>query len=218
MDADEFDAYYDIELDVAHLPYIADLPPSPETTPTVAATVVDNEAAIIPQVLPTRPSSPVSDGFGDYDFSEFTAEDLDAFDPPARGAVHAPTRVLDSGLRKDTPKMCAIAQAPQEDVRHARGASGSSRTQPGYVSGGPAINIELEQSVASECANGEDVVPVLVQPIDSETTMSKKDGKKPARDIEPPPPPSVVRELSLFEMFRSRTAVLAVTDLVSPTW
>ena len=209
MDEDEFDAY-DIEFDVEHLPYIAELPPSPPNTPPRPDA---DDAAAAPQVL-QRGESPLSE-FAEYDLSEFTAEDLDAFDPPHVQRSENTSGTHGQAVCKGPSTASTKLPVKQENVHYATWGASSSRTLPHRPSGGPAINIELEQPVsagsAEDAATASSVLSDFAKPI------SKADGKRPVVAHGAPPVPDRPRQ-SLYESFRSRTAALAVTDIVSPTW
>lgn len=213
MDEDEFDAY-NVDFDAVHLPYITDLPPSPVVATTAAPTRPladvyreDSDVAVLQNL--SRPETPVSE-FAEYDLSEFTTEDLDALDPPPvkHGAeTHEPSAAPHyEGF--------ATSLVPRKDAngRHASGSG--SRTLLGQVSGGPAIDIELEQSTSTAAEDAGAVV--TCEP----NVSSKKDGKRKAQDVaalRTRLEPLATHLPSLSNMFRSR-GMFSVTDLVGPVW
>lgn len=114
---DEYDEY-NLSLDADLLPYLAELPPSPDA-------VVDGPSSQ-PEASRPRPISTHSE-FSDYDFSEFTAAELASFDAQ-----------LD---RRSPPTSSTNVWGGNAQVQTSAATSKSH----GGTSSGPAVEIELEE-------------------------------------------------------------------------
>lgn len=228
---DEFAAF---DIDVAHLPYITALPPSPATpirvtqsqtqpqTPTRRQSQGGQEAyrghgTYEPVDIPDAtivhtPKSAVSDEFAAYDLSEFTADDLDTFDQNSSGGSFSATL-----KEQSIPKPTVFTPPVLENVVIASGAGAScSSTPPSKILGGPAIDIQVEQPVPAAGSSVEgDLAEDEVAAGLFEPPLPDYKGKRPMRSYFAPRPP---KPTSPFRMFRGWASILAVTDLVAPTW
>ncbi|PSS36801.1 hypothetical protein PHLCEN_2v1345 [Hermanssonia centrifuga] len=200
-DIDEYDAY-NLDFDIDSLPYIIDLPPSPEkTAPQPAST--STEATVIPDTtdaaLLQTPKSSCSDEFTAYDFSEFTAEDLDSLD-----ATTVYTLLTTEPNTKHPFTYSNVNQISSDASR--------SNTPSGYF-GGPAIEIQIEPSTNdSGVFKAEDVEqePIASTSAHHMPKSHKENGIQPSVNFGAEPSP--------FERFRRYNRVLAVTDLTGPSW
>lgn len=115
-DTEDYDVY-NVSFDAEVLPYIVDLPPSQESQEILP----QEDEELIPDV-PASPKSAHSDEFSKYDFSEFTMEELAAFDD-----------------RLSTPKH-------EDEHEDAHEQPQAKHEAFGNMSSGPAIQIEVENS------------------------------------------------------------------------
>ncbi len=209
-DIDEYDAY-NLDFDIDSLPYIIDLPPSPEkTAPQPGST--STEATVIPDAtdaaLLQTPKSSYSDEFTAYDFSEFTAEDLDSLD--ATTVYTLLTSEPDTNHHPPSPA-CADAFT-YSNVNPISSDASRSNTSSGYF-GGPAIEIQIEPSTNdSGVFKAEDVEqePIASTSAHHMPKSHKEHGIQTSVNFGAEPSP--------FERFRRYNRVLAVTDLTGPSW
>ncbi|KAI0686641.1 exonuclease V [Cytidiella melzeri] len=157
---DEFDEY-NVPLDVEHLPYVTNLPPSPVPTPPSKEEPSQLEAndCTIP-AIPQSPKSVVSDEFAAYDLSEFTAEELAALESTA---LAGPSSSARPGGDHPVRLPLASPHVTAADGDCSDTTNSTSRTPLNPIFSGPAIDIELEQSPSSRDATVTDRPRVAAQ-------------------------------------------------------
>ncbi|KAK7695108.1 hypothetical protein QCA50_002298 [Cerrena zonata] len=178
---DEYDQFYD-PIDLEDLPYIATLPPSPvrssqpgSINPSQSRLNV-NKTPI--QDVPSKVTDS-SDEYDEYDLSDLTTDDFANIDAAVRSAF----------------EIVPSSSKPSNGNTEAETCLNST----GNKSGGPAIDIRMEESSTdpSGVVKKPQPLPVIDQ---RNPTLWKKQGPSP------------------FEKFRSWKGFLGVTDLTGPSW
>ena len=189
-DIDEYDKY-SISSDPELLPYVVELP---ESQASPDATLLDDPLL---KDAPASPRSTYSDEFSKYDLSDYSAEELAAFEA-----------ILSA------PPDAAGPTLPQAETYS------ETSLFAGNSSSGPAVEIEIE-CAADESVARQDSSEGVTTSVEtsSEAHHSQHSARNPTRrQANRSASPPRFTSTSHYSRFRSNNNVLSVSDLAAPSW